>query len=279
MASALQVHGGIGFTWEHDLHFFLKRAQLDQLAFGDASAHRARLAVVAAAAGGSGGECRLTGRVERQPPDDVEWNEWGPPVRVRVEHAPGRAVRPRGQGHERRSTDPSRPRARPGFERVPVPPTFTFVMSDSGAFPDLQPAGGTGSMYAASGATPGRRSRATACYLHGEQHFTYHRQVSVGDVLEGRMRTSKPVARDRAARTDGSHLVPDPLDRRRRDARRRRADRLALLPERLSTSADGSSVGRRRPCRDLVPVRRPRTTCRGCPGRSCRRPWRRPRSV
>ena len=26
MASALQVHGGIGFTWEHDLHFFLKRA-------------------------------------------------------------------------------------------------------------------------------------------------------------------------------------------------------------------------------------------------------------
>jgi alkylation response protein AidB-like acyl-CoA dehydrogenase len=46
MASALQVHGGIGFTWEHDLHFFLKRAQLDQLAFGDASAHRGRLAAL-----------------------------------------------------------------------------------------------------------------------------------------------------------------------------------------------------------------------------------------
>ena len=43
MASGLQVHGGIGFTWEHDLHFFLKRAQLDQLQFGDASFHRARL--------------------------------------------------------------------------------------------------------------------------------------------------------------------------------------------------------------------------------------------
>jgi alkylation response protein AidB-like acyl-CoA dehydrogenase len=43
MASALQVHGGIGFTWEHDLHFFMKRAQLDQLAFGDASFHRVRL--------------------------------------------------------------------------------------------------------------------------------------------------------------------------------------------------------------------------------------------
>jgi len=43
MASALQVHGGIGFTWEHDLHLFLKRAQLDQLRFGDAVWHRARL--------------------------------------------------------------------------------------------------------------------------------------------------------------------------------------------------------------------------------------------
>ena len=43
MSSALQVHGGIGFTWEHDLHFFMKRAQLDQLTFGDASFHRARL--------------------------------------------------------------------------------------------------------------------------------------------------------------------------------------------------------------------------------------------
>jgi alkylation response protein AidB-like acyl-CoA dehydrogenase len=43
LASALQVHGGIGFTWEHDLHFFLKRGQLDQLTFGDASFHRARL--------------------------------------------------------------------------------------------------------------------------------------------------------------------------------------------------------------------------------------------
>ena len=44
MASAFQVHGGIGFTWEHDLHLFLKRAQLDQLSFGDAVVHRERLA-------------------------------------------------------------------------------------------------------------------------------------------------------------------------------------------------------------------------------------------
>jgi alkylation response protein AidB-like acyl-CoA dehydrogenase len=44
MASALQVHGGIGFTWEHDIHLFLKRAQLDQVSFGDATFHRSRLA-------------------------------------------------------------------------------------------------------------------------------------------------------------------------------------------------------------------------------------------
>lgn len=42
--SALQVHGGIGFTWVSDVHLYLKRAQLDQTAFGDARHHRARLA-------------------------------------------------------------------------------------------------------------------------------------------------------------------------------------------------------------------------------------------
>jgi len=44
MASGLQVHGGIGFTWEHDFHLYLKRSQLDQVSFGDASYHRERLA-------------------------------------------------------------------------------------------------------------------------------------------------------------------------------------------------------------------------------------------
>ena len=41
--SSLQVHGGIGFTWESDVHLHLKRAQLDQVSFGDAPHHRARL--------------------------------------------------------------------------------------------------------------------------------------------------------------------------------------------------------------------------------------------
>ena len=43
-AASLQVHGGIGFTWEHDLHFFLKRAQANAHAYGDARWHRDELA-------------------------------------------------------------------------------------------------------------------------------------------------------------------------------------------------------------------------------------------
>jgi alkylation response protein AidB-like acyl-CoA dehydrogenase len=46
-ASALQVHGGIGFTYEHDLHFFLKRAHANAHAFGDSRWHRDRVAALA----------------------------------------------------------------------------------------------------------------------------------------------------------------------------------------------------------------------------------------
>ena len=45
--SSLQVHGGIGFTWEHDLHFFLKRAQTDAHLFGSPRSHRERVAALA----------------------------------------------------------------------------------------------------------------------------------------------------------------------------------------------------------------------------------------
>ena len=39
----VQLHGGIGMTWEHPAHLYLKRAKADQLAFGTAAAHRRRL--------------------------------------------------------------------------------------------------------------------------------------------------------------------------------------------------------------------------------------------
>jgi alkylation response protein AidB-like acyl-CoA dehydrogenase len=37
---AIQAHGGIGFTWEHDLHLYFKRIESGALTFGDASANR-----------------------------------------------------------------------------------------------------------------------------------------------------------------------------------------------------------------------------------------------
>jgi alkylation response protein AidB-like acyl-CoA dehydrogenase len=43
-ADSIQVHAGIGFTWEHDLHFFLKRAKVNAVMFGDARSHRERVA-------------------------------------------------------------------------------------------------------------------------------------------------------------------------------------------------------------------------------------------
>ncbi|MGM0930515.1 MAG: acyl-CoA dehydrogenase family protein [Actinomycetota bacterium] len=42
---ALQLHGGIGFTWEHDVHLFLKRAKSSQLLIGGVAANLAKAAV------------------------------------------------------------------------------------------------------------------------------------------------------------------------------------------------------------------------------------------
>ena len=40
----IQIHGGIGFTWEHDAHLYFKRAKASQLMFGDSSYFRSQLA-------------------------------------------------------------------------------------------------------------------------------------------------------------------------------------------------------------------------------------------
>jgi alkylation response protein AidB-like acyl-CoA dehydrogenase len=40
----IQIHGGMGFTWENDLHLYYRRAKAAETAFGDATFHRERIA-------------------------------------------------------------------------------------------------------------------------------------------------------------------------------------------------------------------------------------------
>ena len=41
---AMQLHGGIGYTWESGVHVYLKRATLNRSLFGSPAVHRQRLA-------------------------------------------------------------------------------------------------------------------------------------------------------------------------------------------------------------------------------------------
>ncbi|MEV5594967.1 acyl-CoA dehydrogenase family protein [Streptomyces sp. NPDC052496] len=52
---AIQLHGGIGFTWEHDAHLFFKRAVCDELLLGPVHRLRAHAAEAAGVFGGGGG--------------------------------------------------------------------------------------------------------------------------------------------------------------------------------------------------------------------------------
>ena len=39
-AEGIQIHGGIGFTWEHDMQVYFKRAKSSEVSFGDAAWNR-----------------------------------------------------------------------------------------------------------------------------------------------------------------------------------------------------------------------------------------------
>ncbi|HVN28798.1 MAG TPA: acyl-CoA dehydrogenase, partial [Candidatus Binataceae bacterium] len=45
-AENIQIHGGMGFTWEHPAHLYFKRASANSMLFGDAAEHRLKLAAV-----------------------------------------------------------------------------------------------------------------------------------------------------------------------------------------------------------------------------------------
>lgn len=44
VGEGIQIHGGMGFTWEHDMHLYFKRAKADEFNLGDANYHRERVA-------------------------------------------------------------------------------------------------------------------------------------------------------------------------------------------------------------------------------------------
>ncbi len=70
-----------------------------------------------------------------------------------------------------------------GFDRMPTPPTYNFVMHQFGAFPELQPPAGDDPNPVTS--IIGQLMRGGGMILHGEQAFEYHRPVLVGDELTG----------------------------------------------------------------------------------------------
>ncbi len=53
-SAMIQYHGGIGYTWEHDTHFYFKRCKRLQGAYGDAAQHRERIAQLVVDARGDG---------------------------------------------------------------------------------------------------------------------------------------------------------------------------------------------------------------------------------
>ena len=45
-ADAIQVHGGVGFTWDHPMHLYFKRAKSSEVLLGDTAWHRERTAAL-----------------------------------------------------------------------------------------------------------------------------------------------------------------------------------------------------------------------------------------
>ena len=70
-----------------------------------------------------------------------------------------------------------------GFDAIPVPPTFPFVMQAWGDFPEIQPPDKPAGN--AMGEVIGPLMAKGGIILHGEQEFVYNRPVFVGDVLTG----------------------------------------------------------------------------------------------
>lgn len=86
-----------------------------------------------------------------------------------------------------------------GFDAIPVPPTFPFVMNTWGEFPEIQQADKpTGNPL---GEVIGPLMAGGGIILHGEQEFEYHRPVLVGDVLVGEGKVTDAYTKESKGKT------------------------------------------------------------------------------
>ena len=144
--AAIQVHGGIGFTWEHDLHFFLKRGRANAAIFGDAKWHREQVA-----------EAVLAGETAPAAPEREP--RWAPSTA-----SPSPRSAPRSPTSRRRRCGPRRPassasgRRSCSAARSPRPPTWRRRPSGSGS-----PPGSSGPSPAAPSSTRSAPSTSTRC--------------------------------------------------------------------------------------------------------------------
>ena len=88
-----------------------------------------------------------------------------------------------------------------GFDAIPVPVTFPFVMAHWGAFSEQQPADGGGKGPSPVMQIIGNLMKSGGLVLHGEQEFTYHRPLVVGDVLVGEGKVVDAYEKDSKGKT------------------------------------------------------------------------------
>lgn len=121
---------------------------------------------------------------------EAQWGPWGPRTRVQVDAATVWTFAKALKDHNPLYASDDAARAA-GFDGVPVTPTYTFICNYFDSFPDVQP--DEPQPPAPPSHLPSDGYSEKGLHLHGEQHFTYHRWPLVGEVLESRRRTSKPM--------------------------------------------------------------------------------------
>ena len=166
-AENIQIHGGIGFTWEHDAHLYFKRAKSTEQFLGQPGGAPRRAGRPAA------GRSGVVVVAERFPIEEGHIASFARSIgdANSVFYGPGRALR------RRRSCS----RARSGTRTTSSGPKIGQPWFGSGKEPTgIKRDGGAGGGGGGGGGG-----------LHAEQHYEYHRPLRVGDVLTATVKPGK----------------------------------------------------------------------------------------